>query len=413
MKHSGTKLHRAWLVLVGMCMIQLSTGLVINCRGVFLTPVAEGLNMGFAAVSGAYLVGSLTSVLTAVFLVAEAFRRIDSRKLIGAAALLQAAEMILFASARSPVQFYIAGILDGFSGQFLRTYPLQVILRNWFRKKRGFAVGIAIAFAGIFGTVGNVVLNEIITAFGWRAGYLAVGIIFLAGMFPAAFFLHMSPEDVGLAPYGEDETAPAPEDRDGPDGRQAIRSPGPWLLFLACFMITFLYGFSGYISSLAVFRELGSRIGALATSLCMVGNTVSKVVIGGLYDRFGRRGAALFCFPCVLAGTLLMQTGNGGFLCAGALLFGISSGISTVLLPLILSDLFGARAYPSLIAYMSAVMTIGVSAGGLAIGRIIDRLGPGTGYTLSMDLCLALTLLTLLAIRLSVRLRDRRAARSV
>ena len=37
---------------------------------------------------------------------------------------------------------------------------------------------------------------EIITAFGWRAGYLAVGIIFLAGMFPAAFFLHMSPEDV-------------------------------------------------------------------------------------------------------------------------------------------------------------------------------------------------------------------------
>ncbi len=410
MKLFGKNIHRAWVILAGMCVLQLSTGLVINCRGVFMTPVSRGLSIGFATLSGAYLLGSCSSVLTAIFFVAPAFRRFDARKLMGAAALLQVGEMILYATARSPFQFYIAGVLDGFSGQFLRTYPLQVILRNWFRKKRGFAVGIAIAFAGIYGTVGNIVLNEIITAFGWRAGYLAIGAVFLVGMFPAAaFLLRLSPEDVGLAPYGEDGTASAPEGLSGPDAGQAIRSVVPWLLFLACFLDTFLYGFSGYISSLAISRDLGSRIGALATSLCMVGNTLSKVIIGSLYDRFGRRGAALFCFPCVVAGNLLMRLEAGVFLCSGAFLFGISSGISAVLLPLILSELVGVRAYPALISYMSASMNIGVSAGGLAMGRIIDRLGAGAGYTLAMDLCLAFILLTLLSVRLSVLFQKRRS----
>src|SRR5690554_7521744 len=55
-------------------------------------------------------------------------------------------------------QFYVAGIVVGFTLPACSFLPASVIITNWFEQRRGMAMGIAMAFTGVYAAIGSTFL---------------------------------------------------------------------------------------------------------------------------------------------------------------------------------------------------------------------------------------------------------------
>ncbi len=115
--------------------------------------------------------------------------------------------------------FFFLGLVFGL-GLALSGYPMHsAVIPRWFVKKRGLATGLALAGTGVGTLFLSPVIERIIALWGWRAAYLALGMVILLIIAPANFLLLRNrPEDVGEAPDGM-RVPPAPP---GP------KSPPPW-----------------------------------------------------------------------------------------------------------------------------------------------------------------------------------------
>ena len=111
----GKKLHYAWLILAGCCILQgASLGLINNCAGVFYSPVCEELGFEMGGFAFYKTLFSISSALALPF-VAKSFRKMDVRLVISAAA-------VVFGGCNvdlSPAVAVVCGRTDSGSGLFL------------------------------------------------------------------------------------------------------------------------------------------------------------------------------------------------------------------------------------------------------------------------------------------------------
>ena len=382
--------HRAWAMLAGCCVLQgASLGLVHNCRGVFYAPVISELGFGMGAFSFYILFFGLFSCLI-LPVVGRLFARVDSRLLLGGASLFFAGSVISMGFFRTLPAFYIAGAVQGLAGAFLLFFPAPLILGNWFRKKRGLAVGISSAFAGAAGMAGNPLINAVIGRFGWRIAYWSVGGAVLLLLLPVSvFLLRLRPEDVGLLPYGAEESAATAAGADGVTAAEARRIPAFWLLVLASLLAANLCGLHNHLSPLGITAGYGSAAGAWLMSASMGGNIAGKLALGHVYDRFGLEKTLLGGSAAVMAGLILLLVDSFPLRLLGALLYGVCMALSSVVPAVAVSSVYGARGYHELLSYVSMSATLGTALTTVAVGYAVDALGGVRGYAVSLAAALA------------------------
>ena len=390
------RIHRAWWMLIGCCLLQGgSLGIVHNCRGIFYAPVIDDLGFGMGAFSFYIIFFGVCSCFVLPF-VGKLFRNVDSRILLGGASLVFSGTVFVMGFFRTLPAFYIAGAIQGFASAFLMFFPAPYILGNWFYKKRGLAVGLSAAFAGLAGVLGNPLGNAIIRAFGWRMGFFSFGLISLVMMFPVSvFLLRRSPEDVGCRPYGaEDDGALTGEScpLDGVPAFRARRESAFWLLILAGLLAAFTCAYYAHLSPLGIYFGYGSVFGALMVSCSMAGNVVSKLLLGQLYDRFGLRTALAAGTAAVVAGFLLLLVDSLPVRIVGSFLYGFSMAMSAIMIAITIRDVYGSRDYGDLLSYSSMASTLGTSVNIAIIGYMVDGFGRQRGYIISLWYGLALTL---------------------
>lgn len=390
------RIHRAWWMLIGCCLLQGgSLGIIHNCRGIFYDPVIEDLGFGMGAFSFYILFFGVCSCFVLAF-VGKLFRKVDSRILLGGASLVFSGTVFVMGFFRTLSAFYIAGAIQGFASAFLMFFPAPYILGNWFHKKRGLAVGLSAAFAGLAGVLGNPLGNAIIRTFGWRTGFFSFGLISLVMMFPVSvFLLRHSPEDVGCRPYGaEDDEALTGEScpLDGVPARRAKRESAFWLLILAGLLAAFTCAYYAHLSPLGIYFGYGSVVGALMVSCSMAGNVASKLLLGQLYDRFGLRTALAAGTAVTAAGFLLLLVDSLPVRIVGSFLYGFSMAMSAIMIAITIRDVYGSRDYGDLLSYSSMASTLGTSVNMAIIGYMVDGFGRQRGYIISLWYGFALTL---------------------
>jgi len=290
--------------------------------------------------------------------------------------------------------WYIAGAIMGFFSAPVHFVFPPIILSNWFEKKRGFVIGVAVSFSGIGGAVINPILASIIQSHGWRFAYVANAIIAGVIVLPFLIFvLRLRPADKGLKPYGyeEKEVLPAGDGSAAADTlktqikgatrEDAVRSYS-FIIMLILFATLGLYsGYPPHLTSYGINIGLSASLASLLLSLSMIGNASSKVLLGFINDKFGGKAMISTSFCMILFSLILLLIGGRYLppLFAGSLLAGSLYAASSVSGPLLAQTVYGTRDFARILILLSMSSNLFVSFGPTIVGYIYDFSG---GYSL-------------------------------
>lgn len=388
-KRSG-KLHYAWIILLGCCILQGGTlGAITNIAGIFYVPVCTELNFAVGELSLYRTIMGLVSLAT-LPAVSKLLNKYDSRIVLSLAAVVFIVPTIAMSRFTSLVQWYIAGAIQGFSSNFICIVAGPLILTNWFRKKTGLVIGISTAAAGLSGATFNYLVSAIIETSGWRMGYLISGAAALVVVLIASvFIIRFRPEEMGLQPFGEED---AEVKRVSP--QQITQLPEPQrkrrlLMMLTAAVCAGVVGaFSSFFNPFGISVGLSVSAAAVLASVSMIGNTAGKLILGEMNDRIGTRWSCLAGFTVALVGAVLMITTKAPVLYFSALIFGVSMPVYSTLLPLMTRAALGGSDFSANYAKVTMASSMTASVMLTAHGTLFDLTG---SYTCSMILC-ALTM---------------------
>jgi MFS family permease len=298
------------------------------------------------------------------------------RRVIGLGVLITSLGLIAAGAARSLTQVLVAyglgiGIGVGFS-----YVPAVGVVQRWFVRRRGEASGLAVSGIGL----GTILLPPfaaaLITAIGWRASYVVLGLVTLAIGLGATALIEAAPTARGLGPDGDPAAGPG-QPALGLTVAETLRQPLYWALYGCCASVGFAI-FVPFVHLVPYAQDHGIARGAAIAlfTLLGVGSTVGRFVLGGPADRFGRRRSLALLF----LGMAVMQVwwlGAERFwsLAVYALTFGTCYGGFVALIPALTVDYFGGRSAGGIIGILYTSVALGILAGPPLAGLAFDLTG--------------------------------------
>ncbi|MEZ4217871.1 MAG: MFS transporter [Myxococcota bacterium] len=228
--------------------------------------------------------------------------------------------------------------------------PSIALVSRWFVRRRGLAVGVAVAGATLASAVGPPLAALAIDALGWRTALRAMALAALALALPAfALLVVKSPEEVGQHADGD---AHAPPEADVPaEGSVA----GHVLRRLDFYLIALGLGLvfaSPLVSTMHLPPFAEKELGIASTELGGVfaafaaGSLVGKLAFGALASAVAPRVALWANAALLAAGWALLATRPSlEVLVAAGALFGLGIGAAAPLQAVLIGACFGRRAF--------------------------------------------------------------------
>ena len=360
----------------------------------------------------------ISSALALPF-VATSFRKHDVRIVISIAAVIYGGCAALMGTFHELWQWHLTGIIQGIASSFVCMIPAPIILGNWFKKKTGMAVGISAAFSGLVGMIGSSFLGMAIPAFGWRVSYVAVGIVSTALVLPISLFiLRYKPEEMGLLPYGaedveqravSDVSAPA-SGENGITLKELLRQPEFYIAVGAYWTSVSCAYLNSFLTPCGIAAGLTLQAAAMMTSISLLGNMSSKLILGKVSDSLGIIKTFEFSIALAFFGHVLLFLGSPKTVMAGSLFFGVTLPLSSVMMPLFCRIFWKGETYSTAYAYSTMVGTLLGAPFNMWFGTFYDITGD---YRLTIGVSAAmLVMLTFLIILEGVRLNRAKSGKS-
>ena len=397
MEQKKNKLHYAWFILVGCCIMQGATlGLINNCAGVFYSPVCKELGFELGKLSMYRMLYCISSAMALPF-VARSFRKYDVRIVISIAAVIYGGCAALMGTFHELWQWHVTGIIQGIASSFVCMIPAPIILGNWFKKKTGTAVGISAAFSGLVGMIGSSSLGMAIPVVGWRASYVAVGVASIILVLPVSMLvLRYKPEQMGLLPYGaaDKEQMAAASGASVPVAgekcitlKELLHQPEFYIAVGAYWTSVSCAYLNAFLTPCGIAAGLTLQAAAMMTSISLLGNMSSKLILGKISDSLGIIKTFEFSIALAFFGHVLLFLGSPKTLMAGALFFGVTLPLSSVMMPLFCRIFWKGETYSTAYAYSTMVGTLLGAPFNMWFGTFYDMTGD---YRLTIGVSAAL-----------------------
>ncbi len=338
-------------------------------RGVFVRDQIIDFDASRTEIS---LVFTTVAVVSAWFAPVLGFLldRYPIRRVMTVGAILVAMGFALLSQVQNLWQFAaVASVLLGFGMGMIGTTANTKLMVNWFNRRRGLALGIAIMGYSAAGTVVPPIALAMLNAYGWRTSYLIFAGIVALLVLPAILLLvKQKPADLGLGTDGDSlEETPAPPETPQLEGSRWQRFVEQIKVYVGFarsvpfWGVVFTFGlmagtFGGFnVHLFLYYTELGID-DYLATVILSFTSAVaigSKPMFGWLIDRVNPRVATMMsCCCCLGAMVCFYLFSHVALLFLAGALFGLGFGGMVPVRAAIISRLFGtdqyARAYGSL-----------------------------------------------------------------
>jgi MFS family permease len=367
-----------WIVGAAFLNLFFTTGVIYYGFPVFYPAFVASLGFTRAQVTQGFLIGALLVGLPFGLFAGTLIDRVGARSVILSGIGLIGLPLMLMGRMTHFWQYELLCIAEVIGYTLAGPIANQVLIAQWFRVRRGQAMGYAYLGLGLGGVVSPLAANFLMRSFGWRAALEIAGTVILAVLFPVGFWVTRStPSEMGLLPDGAiaDWTEPA-------DGKvterggvaAAIRTPDFWLILAGATLI--LSSVNAVIQHFILFlKDQGYSIRTAShfLSALLVSSLGGRVLVGYIADRFQKKNTmALFYLVLGASIPLLYLAHQPVAAVAFAVTFGFSMGADYMLIPLVTADCFGLASLGKLLALIIMGYTIGQWIAPWMAGKIFD-----------------------------------------
>jgi MFS family permease len=275
-----------------------------------------------------------------------------------------------------PWHLWLIFALIGSLGAGANALPYMRTVSAWFDRRRGLAIGMTLAGAGLGYTYVPPLLRYTIETYGWRTSYFVLaGITIFIALPIVLLFFRESPREQAMQQSGSTEISGGGEN--SVTRSQALRSRTFWILFMVFGLLSFsLYGLM--IHSVSMQMDRGMSAASAAFGASVIGMTImfSRVAIGYLCDRFFAPVIAAIAFSLSTVGLIILALGASDAMAYLSLfLVGFSIGAEIDMMTFLTTRYFGMRHFGEIYGILFASLLIGTSLGPLLFGRSFDTTG--------------------------------------
>jgi predicted MFS family arabinose efflux permease len=266
----------------------------------------------------------------------------------------------------------LGALIVGVSNSFLTTYTRTI--NTWFSASRGLALGIAYCGAGITSIFGPRISLAVVDSYGWRAGFVFMG---LATLIPLPF-VYFWLQEKRFAPRQQS----APETGHGL--KIALKLPAFWLIGIGCLLYFFAYngiqfGLIPLLNEEGLSRAQAANYAGLMGIFIFLG----KLLSGLTFDRFRMPYVLAVCLAA--DGAALIALSKIHTVSPGVALgvIGFAQGAMMSGFPYSVARYFGVRFFGSISGLISVLLSVS-AFGSLLFGSLRERSG---SYYLSLYVC--------------------------
>ncbi|MBI2847253.1 MAG: MFS transporter [Chloroflexi bacterium] len=390
-KGIGKVFYGWWIVLAGALLNAYTNAFVYYGFTAYFNPIVQEFGWSRAATSFAFSIKRMEEGVAAP-VVGFLFDRVGARRLMIAGAIIGGLGLILMGRTQTLAFFYVAVLVVSLGMSFAGYLICSGTISHWFVRKRGLALSLLSAGAGIGGLLIPIVVWLTIVV-GWRTTLLIGGIgLWVIGI-PAGLIMKHKPEEHGCLPDGasfESSAGAASQSSsdvahdvieltkrptiEGASLREALRTRSFWLLSMAYFCIASAMS-AVFIHIIPALTDSGfsrQAAGFIAATLPIV-SIIGRLSAGWLADRFDKRyvlaGAAAF----ISLGTLIFAYAHSPWQIAlFVLLFNIGQGATVPTRPTIQGEYFGLKSFGAIYGILYIGHTMGSAIGPVFAGRLFD-----------------------------------------
>lgn len=387
--------RQGWAVVLASALALVVGQGAINvfAAGVFLKPVAQELGLGRGGIATAIGISNLMTALATPFF----GRLLDlygvRRPLLASIVLFAAATAAMSLMGASPTIVFLFYALSGlFSvGQNPTAYSKVVI--RWFDRQRGLALGVTLAGVGVGTALVPMASGWLIGNFGWRMGYVGLGIAILAFAFLPALLLVREPH---AAEGGQAQQAPAV----GASFAEATRQWRYWAMVGAFAIAAFtINGTLVHVVPLLTDRGIPVSLAVTAMTGAGLALIVGRLFAGWLMDRLFAPYIGVFFLLCPLAGLLLLGSEAAyPWPLVATILLGLGIGAEIDLMSYLIGRYLGTRAFGALHGTMFSFVALGQAAGAASLGWAFQALGSYEAAFVGLEVLLVLASVLLLVL---------------
>lgn len=375
---SEAKLFYGWVVVITFFIIgTVLFGIQISF-GVFFKSIESEFILSRAVTSSIQSVSMLLAGITA-FVGGLAIDRYGPKIVLLLMGLFAGLSLLLTSQTNSPWQLFITYSLLLSMG----TGPIFVVITStvsrWFDKRRGLALGIAGAGSGLGMVVMAPLASYLITRFDWRISYIILGLIAWLVTIPLSRLLKKDPHEIGTIPDGINlhTNKKINEDKLHP----VDLSPLQVLMTRNFWIIAFVWAFLAasaffiFVHLIPHITDLDFSDGEAAVALGLVGlsSFASRILVGAISDRIGRKLTAVICALIQVGNMLwLIWAHDLWMLYLFAIVFGFAFSGLVAAMSALIGDIFGLRSIGSIVGMLDIGFGIGAAIGPFIGGLIFD-----------------------------------------
>jgi MFS family permease len=375
-----------WIVAVAFYSVFIYSGCGFYAFSLFVKSLQDAFGWGRGEIMLSWTISNLVTGFSAPF-IGRVIDRYGPRRVIVIGALIGGLSFILLSQTQQLWNFYLAYGINGLANAAMGATAATAVVSNWFKKRRGTAVGIMATGVGAGGFVlAPLIGGYLIPDWGWRGAYLTLAVLFWAIIPLALIVIRTKPADKGLYPDGMEaseaaanEAEASPSTPSGVSLKAAVSTSAFWLIFISFITMSFHGGIIQ--STVPHLGDIGFPVVAAASALGTVGlgSLVGKFFFGWLCDRIPVKfawGIGLSLqFTAIIIITTVGPTSPMALIWLYAILMGLGIGSWLPCMSMLVSTNFGLASYGAIFGLMTLALSIGSGGSPLIAGYMYDAMG--------------------------------------
>ena len=366
-----------WIVLASFILGLYVAGAIFYSFTAFVDPLVNEFGWSYTQISLASSLRGLEMGIFAPF-VGILLDRFGSRIIIFIGMTVVGLALILLSGIHTLLMFYICFLLLAFGAGGCTSVVVMSVVANWFNRRVGLAMGIAVCGFGASGLMIPLVV-VLIEKYGWRSAFFFLGIgAWLIGL-PLVAVIRNKPEQYGMLPDGKLIQDHATEDNSDTAEitvhfREAL-SNRSFLLIVSAEWIrmmtvgTLIMHIMPYLNSIGLPRSTAGFISA-GIPLCSIAGRFGFGWLGDIYDKryIIALGFALMCLGLFL----FLHIHYTWVILLFLLFFPIGYGGGMSLRGAIIREYFGRASFGKMIGLTMGVGSVGAIIGPTLGGWVFD-----------------------------------------